>query len=207
MISPLVEMLAAIPSVILGFWGSLFWRPSSGALEPWLHDTLGFIPIFGPPQTTGMSFFTARLILTIMVVPIIASIQPRSLPRRAAGLQDGASALGATRWEMVRGVVLPSTASGVAAATLLGLGRALGEAIAVSQVIGAGSEIQAWLFKTGRHAGRAASRTSSPARRPTMHQASLFYLGAILLVIGWLTNLVAQWIGGGSTTGRRRVRR
>src|SRR6202043_1465472 len=121
-----------------------------------------FIPIFGAPQTTGLSLFTAGLILTIMVIPIIASISRdlfRTVPRE---IQDGASALGATRWEVVRGVVLPSTASGVVAASLLGLGRALGEAIAVAQVVGAGSEIHGSLFKTGETlASRIANQFSS----------------------------------------------
>ena len=84
-----------------------------------------------------------------MVVPIIASISRDLFLAVPRDVQDGASALGATRWEVVRGVVLPSTASGVVAASLLGLGRALGEAIAVAQVVGAGSEIHASLFKTG----------------------------------------------------------
>jgi phosphate transport system permease protein len=193
--APLVEMLAAIPSVILGFWGILVLAPFvQGTFEPWLHDTVGFVPIFGAPETTGSSIFTASLILTIMVVPIIASISRdlfRAVPR---DIQDGASALGATRWEVVRGVVLPSTASGVVAASLLGLGRALGEAIAVAQVIGAGSEIQASLFKTGDTlAARIANQF--PGALTEMHKASLFYLGAILLVIGLASNLVAQWIG------------
>jgi len=194
-VAPLVEMLAAIPSVILGFWGILVLAPfAHETLEPWLHDTLGFIPIFGPPETTGSSIFTASLILTIMVVPIVASISRDLFQAVPRDLQDGASALGATRWEVVRGVVLPSTASGVVAASLLGLGRALGEAIAVAQVIGAGSEIQASLFKTGDTlAARIANQF--PGALTEMHKASLFYLGAILLVIGLASNLVAQWIG------------
>ena len=143
-------MLAAIPSVILGFWGILILAPFVHEhLEPFLHKTFGFIPIFGAPETTGASIFTAGLILTIMVIPIIASISRDLFLTVPREIQDGASALGATRWEVVRGVVLPSTASGVVAATLLGLGRALGEAIAVTQVLGAGSEIHASLFKTG----------------------------------------------------------
>jgi phosphate transport system permease protein len=194
-VSPLVEMLAAIPSVILGFWGLLVLAPFVHEhLEPWLHTTLGFIPIFGSPQTTGASIFTASLILTIMVIPIIASISRDLFLSVPQELQDGASALGATRWEVVRGVVLPSTASGVVAASLLGLGRALGEAIAVTQVIGAGSEINASLFKTG---DTLASRIASqfPGAITEMHKASLFYLGAILLAIGLVSNLFAQWIG------------
>ncbi len=194
-IAPLVEMLAAIPSVILGFWGILVLAPFvRDRIEPFLHDTLGFIPIFGPPQTTGSSVFTASLILTIMVIPIIASISRDLFRAVPLDVQDGASALGATRWEVIRGVVLPSTASGVVAASLLGLGRALGEAIAVAQVIGAGAAIQASMFKTGDTlAARIANEF--PGALTEMHKASLFYLGAILLVIGLVSNLVAQWIG------------
>jgi phosphate transport system permease protein len=194
-ISPLVEMLAAIPSVILGFWGILVLAPFvQSDVEPWLHDTLGFIPLFGPPQTTGASVFTASLILTIMIVPIVASISRDLFLAVPGDVQDGASALGATRWEVVRGVVLPSTGSGVVAALLLGLGRALGEAIAVTQVIGAGSAIKASLFETGdTMAARIANQF--PGNLNTLHESSLYYLGAILLAIGLLSNLFAQWIG------------
>ncbi len=194
-ISPLVEMLAAIPSVILGFWGILVLAPFLHEhIEPFLHRTLGFLPIFGSPETTGSSIFTASLILTIMVIPIIASVSRDLFLAVPRDVQDGASALGATRWEVVRGVVLPSTASGVVAASLLGLGRALGEAIAVAQVIGAGSEIQASLFKTGdTMAARIANQF--PGALTELHKASLFYLGVILLVIGLISNLVAHWIG------------
>jgi phosphate transport system permease protein len=194
-VSPLVEMLAAIPSVILGFWGILVLAPFvQEHVEPWLHDTLGFIPLFGPPQTTGASVFTASLILTIMIIPIIASISRDLFLSVPGDVQDGASALGATRWEVVRGVVLPTTGSGVVAASLLGLGRALGEAIAVAQTIGAGSAIKASLFETGdTMAARIANQF--PGNLNGLHEASLYYLGLILLVIGLLSNLFAQWIG------------
>jgi len=194
-VGPLVELLAAIPSVILGFWGLLVLAPFVQAhVEPFLHDTLGFLPIFGTPETTGLSIFTASLILTIMVLPIIASITRdlfQSVPR---DLQDGASALGATRWEVVRGIVLPTTSTGVVAACILGLGRALGEAIAVSQVIGAGSTIQASLFKSG---DTLASRIALqfPGALTELHKASLYYCALILLVISLVANLAASWIG------------
>jgi phosphate transport system permease protein len=194
-IGPLVELLAAIPSVILGFWGLVVLGPFVQAhVEPFLHDNVGFIPGFGEPQTTGLSVFTASLILTIMVVPIIASIS-RDLFRSVPGdLQDGAAALGATRWEVVRGIVLPTTSSGVIAACILGLGRALGEAIAVSQVIGAGSEIKANLFAPGSTlAGQIALQF--PGALTELHKAALFYCGVILLVIGLIANLLAGWIG------------
>jgi phosphate transport system permease protein len=193
-VGPLVEMLAAIPSVILGFWGILVLGPFLQAhLEPFLHSTLGFLPIFGPTPTTGTGLFIAGLILTIMVVPIIASISRDlflSVPRE---LQDGATALGATPWEVLRGVVLPSSASGIAAAAFLGLGRALGEAIAVTQVIGAGNFIHASLFQTGDTlASRIADQFQGAASK--LEIASLFYLGLILLVIGLVANLSAQLI-------------
>jgi phosphate transport system permease protein len=193
-VGPLVEMLAAIPSVILGFWGILVLGPFLQAhLEPFLHSTLGFLPIFGPTPTTGSGLFIAGLILTIMVVPIIASISRDlflSVPRE---LQDGATALGATPWEVLRGVVLPSSASGIAAAAFLGLGRALGEAIAVTQVVGAGNFIHASLFQTGDTlASRIADQFQGAATKLTI--ASLFYLGLILLVIGLVANLAAQLI-------------
>jgi phosphate transport system permease protein len=191
---PLVEMLAAIPSVILGFWGILVFAPFVQAhLEPFLHRTLGFLPIFGTPTTTGSSVFTASLILTIMVVPIVASISRDLFLTVPRELQEGATALGATRWEVVRGVVLPSAASGVIAASFLGLGRALGEAIATTQVIGAGSAIHASLFQTG---DTLASRIADQYFNATskLHISSLFYLGAILLAIGLLANLAAQGI-------------
>jgi phosphate transport system permease protein len=194
-IGPLVELLAAIPSVILGFWGLVVLAPYvQEHVEPFLHDKLGFIPIFGDPQTTGLSVFTASLILTIMVIPIIASISRdlfRSVPPE---LQDGAAALGATRWEVVRGIVLPTTSSGVMAACILGLGRALGEAIAVSQVIGAGSEIKANLFAPGSTLA-AQIALQFPGALTELHKSALFYCGVILLVIGLAANLLAGWIG------------
>ena len=194
-VGPLVEMLAAVPSVILGFWGILVLAPFvKDHAEPWLHAHLGFVPIFGTPATTGLSIFTAALILAIMVLPIIASISRDLFLTVPHEVQDGATALGATRWEVIRGVVLPSAAPGVAAATFLGLGRALGEAIAVSQVIGAGSHIQSSLFETGDTlAARIALQF--PGAFSELHFGALFYLALILLVIGVVCNLLAQMIG------------
>jgi phosphate transport system permease protein len=192
-VGALVELLAAIPSVVLGLWGILVMAPFvSEHIEPWLNRWFGFIPLFsGKPGSSGL--FMAGLILAIMVVPIIASICRElflSVPRE---LEEGAIALGSTRWEMVKGVILSSSRPGIAAAIVLGLGRAIGEAIAVTQVIGAGWSIQSSLFVPGdtlasRIAGQFAGYSSN------LQRASLFYLAAILLVIGLLTNLAAQII-------------
>ena len=192
-VGPLVEMLAAIPSVVLGLWGILVLGPFVAAhIEPWLHRTFGFIPIFsGDPSSSGV--FIAGLVLAIMIVPIVASICRELFLAVPRELEEGALALGATRWEMVRGVVLSSSRPGIAAALILGLGRALGEAIAVTQVIGAGWWIHRSLFDPGDTlASRIASQfQGAPTKLLT---SSLFYLAAILLVIGLATNLIAQLI-------------
>ncbi len=196
-VGPLVEMLAAIPSVILGFWGVVVFAPFlQRHVEPALHSALGFIPIFGPPQSTGLSIFTAGLILVLMVLPIIASLSRDLFLTVPAELRDGAAALGATRWEVIRGVVLPTTISGVAAATVLGLGRALGEAIAVAQVIGDGNGIQASLFQPGATLTSRIALQFSETTPHTVYSASLFYLAFILLIIGLVTSLLARWIAG-----------
>ena len=193
LVASLVELLAAIPSVVLGLWGILVLGPFVGKhLGPFLHDHLGFIPLFsGSPQNAGI--LVAVLVLTIMIVPICSSICRELFISVPAELEEGALALGATRWEMVRGVVLPYTRSGVAAALILGLGRAIGEAIAVTQVDGAGHGINWSLFKTGDTlASRIAGQYQGAATN--LQIASLVYLAAILLVLSLLVNLAAQVI-------------
>jgi len=189
-----VEMLAAIPSVIVGFWGVVVLAPFiASAVEPFLHSVLGFIPLFGPPQTTGLSVFSAGVGLTVMVLPIIAALSRDLFLTVPQELKDGAAALGATNWEIIRGVVLPTTISGVAAATVLGLGRALGEAIAVTQMIGDGAGIHLSSFLPGTSiASRIASEFPSPQSKFDI--PSLFYLALILLVIGLLTSILARRI-------------
>jgi phosphate transport system permease protein len=193
LIASLVELLAAIPSVVLGLWGILVLGPFVGKdLEPWLHRHLGFIPLFGgSPQNAGM--LVAILVLTIMIVPITSSICRELFLGVPAELEQGALALGATRWEMVRGVILPYTRTGVSAAILLGLGRAVGEAIAVSQTLGAGHGIHWSLFVTGDTlASKLAEEYQGSVSK--LQTASLVYLAAILLVISLLVNLTAQFI-------------
>ncbi len=192
-IASLVELLAAIPSVVLGLWGILVLGPFVGKdLEPWLHRHLGFIPLFGgTPENAGM--LVAILVLTIMIVPITSSICRELFLGVPTELEQGALALGATRWEMVRGVILPYTRTGVSAAILLGLGRAVGEAIAVSQTLGAGHGIHWSLFVTGDTlASKLAEEYQGAVSK--IQTASLVYLAAILLVISLLVNLTAQFI-------------
>jgi len=192
-IGSLVEMLAAIPSVVLGLWGILVMGPFvADHIEPWLHRWFGFLPIFsGSPSSSGV--FVAGLILAIMVLPIVASICRELFLSVPNELEEGALALGATRWEMVRGVILSSSRPGIAAALILGLGRALGEAIAVTQVIGSATAIHVSLFAPGDTlASRIAGQYQGASAKVWI--SSLFYLAAILLVIGLATNLLAQLV-------------
>jgi len=192
-VGALVEMLAAIPSVILGLWGILVLGPFMlNHLEPWLQSFLGWIPLFsGDPSQKGI--LSASIVLTIMAVPIIASVARELFVRVPAELKDGARALGATRWEVVRGVVLQYTRAGLGAAVILGLGRALGEAIAVTQVIGGTVNIPSSLFESGDTlASRIAAQYQGSASN--LQTSSLFYLAAILLVFSLIINLIAQLI-------------
>ena len=194
-VTALVETLAAVPSVIIGLWGILVLAPVlRDHVEPTLHSALGFIPLFGPPNTVGTGYFTAIIVLTIMIVPIISSISRELFLGVPDDLKEGAFALGATRWEMVRGVVLPYTRGGVAAATILGLGRALGEAIAVATVIGAfNNSISGNIFANGNTIGAWIAVQFLNAASD-IEKSSLVYLGLILLVLSLLVNLVAQAI-------------
>ena len=192
-IGPLVELLAAIPSVVIGLRGIIVLAPfMRSVVEPVLHAVLGWIPLFGAPSTTGLGVMTAGFILALMALPIIASISRDiflSVPRE---LKDGALALGATRWEMIRGVVLDSTRAGLVAAGILGVSRALGEAIAVTQTIGGGTSIQSSLFNNGDTlASKIAETFPSPDR---LFTSSLFYCAVILLVVELVVNFAAQMI-------------
>jgi phosphate transport system permease protein len=193
-VTALVETLAAIPSVVLGLWGILVLGPIMGTtVEPWLHSAFGFIPLFGEPTSSGAGILTAIVVLTIMILPIVSSISRELFLGVPHELKEGALALGTTRWEMVRGVMFPYARGGIAAALILGLGRAIGEAIAVTQVIGGGVFIHWNLFSGGDTLASkiAASYQGSTTKLET---ASLIYLGAILLVFSLLVNLLAQWI-------------
>jgi phosphate transport system permease protein len=194
-VGSLVEMLAAIPSVVLGLWGILVLGPFVAQhLGPFLADHFGWIPIFaGDPTQNGSGQLTAILVLTIMVVPITSAVCRELFLSVPNDLEQGAIALGATRWEMVRDVVLQYTKGGVVAAIVLGLGRAIGEAIAVTQVIGGQTGIHASVFATGDTlASRIAAQYQGAAS--DLQVAAIVYLAAILLVISLVTNFGAQLI-------------
>ena len=191
-VGPLVEMLAAIPSIVIGLIGLYLIAPFvKSTFEPPLHAVLGFLPLFGTPGTVGNSIFTAILVLTIMILPIISALTRDVFLTVPQELRDGAEALGATRWEVIRGVVLPTTTSGITAACMLGFGRAAGEAIAVALVIGDSPHAPSNLFQVGNTmAAQVVNQFSEPVN--ALHLSSMFYLGLILLVLELIINVIAR---------------
>jgi phosphate transport system permease protein len=192
-IGTLVDMLAAVPSVVVGLWGIFVLAPFDAQhVQPFLGETLGWIPIFAHGQDKVEStVFTAIVVLTIMTIPITSSICRELFLGVPTELEDGAFGLGATRWEMVKTVVVPSVRGGVVAAVILGLGRALGEAIAVTQVIGNFIPLKLSIFEPG---DTLASRVANQYQGAPSNLAvsSLIYLALILLAITFVANLAAQ---------------
>jgi phosphate transport system permease protein len=193
-IASLVEMLAAVPSVVVGLWGILVLGPFMRSdIEPFLHGTFGWFPLFsGSPEQSGV--LVAIVVLTMMALPIISSVCRELFLSVPADLKQAAVGLGATRWEMVRDVVVYNVRGGVVAAVILGLGRALGEAIAVTQVIGNSlGPFHLSLFGTGNTlASQIASNYQGAGTN--LQVASLVYLALILLVITFVSNVIAQLI-------------
>jgi phosphate transport system permease protein len=192
-VGTMVELLAAIPSVVLGLWGILILGPFLNEhVEPFMIAHLGFVPFLnGYPSPVGL--LPACLILTLMVVPIVASISRELFSSVPGDLKQGAMALGATRWEMVRGVAIPQVSGGLVAAVMLGFGRAVGEAIAVAQVIGGSLTRPENIYAPAdTMASRLAAQYVGTAT--SLQKSSLAYLAVILLVISLLTNVAAQVI-------------
>jgi len=186
-----IEVLAAIPSVIFGLWGLFVMVPwLRGTLEPLLQRTLGFLPFFqGPP--IGLGYLAAGMILAVMILPTISSVTLEVLKTVPLALKEGALALGATRWESIRMAVLPYARPGIFGATLLGLGRALGETMAVTMVIGNSPEIHASLFAPGYSLPAVIANEFAEATG-AIHTGALAGLGLVLFGITLLLNAVAR---------------
>jgi phosphate transport system permease protein len=189
----LIEMLAAIPSVVYGIWGIFVLAPVLRTwVQPFLSEKLGFIPLFeGAPFGLGM--MTAGVILAIMITPTITAITRevfRSIPEI---LREGALALGATRWEMIKLAVLKTGASGILGATVLGLGRALGETMAVAMVIGNRADISLSLLKPAATMASVIANEYAEAGSD-LHLASLTAVGLGLFFVSLLVNSLARAI-------------
>ncbi len=189
--SLVIETLAAIPSVIIGLWGLFVLVPFiRQPVESWLGAHLGFLPLFqGPPF--GVGFLSAGIILAIMIIPIITAVSRDAIKAVPSQQREAMLALGATRWEMVRRAVLPYCRSGLVGAVILGLGRALGETMAVTMVIGNSYALTASLFSPGATiASKIASEFSEASGG--VFVGSLVELALVLFVITLLVNVVAR---------------
>jgi phosphate transport system permease protein len=187
----LVELLAAVPSVVYGLWGIFALAPLlRDHIEPLLASTLGFLPFFrGPHQGYGM--LAGGTILAIMILPTIASVSREVLRAVPDTLREAAMGLGATRWEALRDVILPFARSGLLGAVILGLGRALGETMAVTMVIGNRAEISASLFAPSYTMASVIANEFTEATGD-LYLAALAEVGLLLFVVTLLLNIIAR---------------
>jgi phosphate transport system permease protein len=190
-----VELLAGIPSIIYGMWGLFVFAPFfADHIQPWINDHMGSLPFVGflfegPPMGIGM--LTAGLILAIMVIPFIASVMRDVFEVVPPMLKESAYGVGATTWEVVWNVVLPYTKIGVVGGIMLGLGRALGETMAVTFVIGNAHELSASLMMPGNTISSALANEFTEAVGD-MYTSSLITLGALLFVITFIVLALAK---------------
>jgi phosphate transport system permease protein len=187
----LVELLAAVPSVVYGLWGIFALAPFlRDVVEPALGKVFGFLPFFqGPHQGFGM--LAGGIILAIMITPTVSSVSREVLRAVPGVLREGALALGATHWEAIRMVVLPYARSGIVGAIILGLGRALGETMAITMVIGNRAEINASLFAPSYSMASVIANEFTEATDET-YLAALAEIGLLLFVVTLLLNVIAR---------------
>jgi phosphate transport system permease protein len=191
----LVDLLAAVPSVVYGLWGIFFLIPLlRDSVTPFLRDTLGLgaTPLFAGPNY-GYSMLAAGVILAIMILPYISAVAREVLLAVPRSQRDAALALGATKWEMVRDAVLPYAKSGIIGAIILGLGRALGETMAVTMVIGNRPEISASLLSPGYTMASLIANEFTEATSE-MHLSALMAVGAVLFATTLIVNAIARWL-------------
>jgi phosphate transport system permease protein len=192
-LSFVVELLAAIPSVILGLWGIFVFSPwIRNVIEPALAKGFGWLPLFsGPPYGIGM--LAAGMILAIMVIPIISSVSRDVLRAVPQDQREAMYALGATRWEVIRQAVLPYGRTGIIGAIILGLGRAFGETMAVTMVIGNRPQISASLFQPAYTIAAALANEFSEATTD-LYLSSLIAMALVLFIVSLIVNAAARWL-------------
>jgi phosphate transport system permease protein len=199
----MIELLAAIPSVVIGLWGVFILAPFlRGTVEAWIVLVFGWIPFLGGPAY-GIGLFSAGIILTIMILPTIVTISREVIGAVPTSQREAMVALGATRWEVIRRAVVPFARSGIIGAVILGLGRALGETMAVTMVIGNKDAIPSTLFdQTQTIASKIA--TSFSEAQVGIQTSSLIALGLVLLVMTVIMNVIARllvWRVAGPVAG------
>lgn len=187
----MVELLAAIPSVVYGLWGIFVLIPFLQPIGRWLHENFGYIPLFST-RYIGPGMFPAGIVLAIMILPFLATIARDSLAALPSDLRWGTYGIGATRWQTIFSVLVPAAFSGIIGGTMLALGRALGETMAVTLVIGNSNDLR---FSILAPANTIASLLANQfAEAGGLQRASLFYAGFVLFIITLIVNILAYWI-------------
>jgi phosphate transport system permease protein len=201
-----IDLLAAVPSVVFGLWGGRYLATYLVPVHAWLHAHFGWLPFFGPgpPSPNGRSLFTSGVVLAIMILPIITALSREVFAQTPRLHEEAALALGATRWEVVRYAVLPHGRSGVVSAVMLGLGRALGETMAVAMILAVTPNMTLNIIGTASPATIAANIALNYKESTPERQSLLIATGLVLFLLTFLVNFLARWILGRSE--RRQAR-
>src|SRR5207249_3084682 len=193
-----VDLLAAIPSVVYGLWGLFILKPVfDHTVEPFLGATIGKVPVIGAlfhGNPNGGDLFTAGVILAIMILPIVTAVTREVVAVVPRELREGALALGATRYESIRMAVLPYARSGIVGATMLGLGRALGETIAVSMIVGNVPRIGASLFEPGATIPSWIASSFREATSVGLHRSALMALAVVLVIVAFVLAALSRFL-------------
>ncbi|UIN31527.1 phosphate ABC transporter permease subunit PstC [Microbacterium binotii] len=191
----IVDLLAAVPSVVFGLWGILVLAPAVQPVYSWLNQNAGWFPLFsGDVSATGRTIFTAGIVLAVMVVPIITAICREVFLQTPKLHEEAALALGATRWEMIRMAVLPFGRSGIVSGAMLGLGRALGETMAVAMVLSTTGAVTWQLFTSQNPSTIAANIALTFPEAYGTNINVLIATGLILFIVTFVVNAIARWI-------------
>jgi phosphate transport system permease protein len=190
----LVDLLAAVPSVVYGLWAFYILIPTLKPAEQWFADTFHFIPFVATENVAGPNYFIAGLVLAIMLLPIVSAISREVLSTVPGDQKEAALALGATRWEMIRTSMLPYSRRGIVGGSMLGLGRAIGETIAVTIVIGDNPILGHSIFDQGYTLAAVIANEFGEAASDPLHKAALIGAGLILFVLTLLVNSVARLV-------------
>jgi phosphate ABC transporter permease protein PstC len=189
----LIDLLAAVPSVVYGLWGVFVLIPHLKPAEQWFADTFSFLPFVGG-NVAGPNVFIAGLILAIMILPIVSAISREVILTVPRDHKEAALALGATRWEMLRMAVLPYSRSGIVGASMLGLGRAIGETIAVTLVVGNAPNVPTHIVDQGYTLAAVIANEFGEAANNPLHVGALIAAGLVLFVLTLAVNAAARAI-------------
>lgn len=191
--SYLIDLLAAIPSVIYGLWGIAVLGPASVPVLEWLSDNVGWIPLFeGPASSTGRTMLVAGVVLAVMILPIITAVTRAVFEQTPRRLQEGALALGATRWEMIRLTVLPFGKSAIISASMLGLGRALGETMAVAILLSVSGGVTSNLISSANPSTIASNIALTFPESSGLAVNALIASGLVLFALTLVVNMAAR---------------